>query len=476
MKKKKISKAEFELLKMWRDNYYDDPVGFAENVCNVKLTNKQAEMMNDLVQNKKLCVKSCNGSGKTFSISILILWFLTTRWGSSVILSSNTATQTKSTAYGELERVYKASKLAVIDLFSIKDNEFRVNIDGYRNTWKCQLLNMTDEERFQGHHVKEGLLFVIDEASGDSFTEGIFRALMGSDDPGTYMFFSGNPTRADGMFYKICTEYQDMFKVKTITFRDRPDGGEEFERSIIKLFGKDSAEYKVRCLGEFASVSECCVIPAELIREAVKRDMNKNNFGDINIGVDFGRIEDNTVICVVQDNVEIERKVLNNRDQIFVANEIRELVRKYEFETYKFNIKIDSTGIGDAISRILIRDSYLNTVKEKVDIYTINFSFRSMLDRDIYSCIVTEMFFEFSKKIRDEEISLLDDEYTARLITELSSRRYSYDNKNRFKIESKKEYKKRLGKSPDIADALLLSFLDCSGINKIEIGEIERYG
>jgi hypothetical protein len=41
---------------------------------------------------------------------------------------------------------------------------------------------------------------------------------------------------------------------------------------------------------------------------------------------------------------------------------------------------------------------------------------------------------------------------------ELSGRQYVYTNKDQRKIESKADFKKRYGKSPDSADALLLAF------------------
>ena len=44
------------------------------------------------------------------------------------------------------------------------------------------------------------------------------------------------------------------------------------------------------------------------------------------------------------------------------------------------------------------------------------------------------------------------------LANELASIRYEYTGKSQIKIEAKDEIKKRLGKSPDIADALALAF------------------
>ena len=49
-------------------------------------------------------------------------------------------------------------------------------------------------------------------------------------------------------------------------------------------------------------------------------------------------------------------------------------------------------------------------------------------------------------------------------MAELSGRQYDYDSKGRRKIEPKDVYKKRCGKSPDRADALLLAYFSGEGM------------
>jgi hypothetical protein len=43
-------------------------------------------------------------------------------------------------------------------------------------------------------------------------------------------------------------------------------------------------------------------------------------------------------------------------------------------------------------------------------------------------------------------------------MTELSGRLYEYDKRGRRKVESKKLFKERFGRSPDKADAILLAY------------------
>ncbi len=77
---------------------------------------------------------------------------------------------------------------------------------------------------------------------------------------------------------------------------------------------------------------------------------------------------------------------------------------------------------------------------------------------DKYENATAEMWHEFPVDIAD----IPDD---PELIRQLSGRQYSYDKKGRRRAEPKADYKKRIGKSPDDADALLLCFLDTHAVS-----------
>ena len=65
-----------------------------------------------------------------------------------------------------------------------------------------------------------------------------------------------------------------------------------------------------------------------------------------------------------------------------------------------------------------------------------------------------------ARRFRDRRIRIPRD---AELIGELATLRYRYDSRGRLLMESKEGMKKRNGRSPDKADALMLAFLDDRG-------------
>ncbi len=174
------------------------------------------------------------------------------------------------------------------------------------------------------------------------------------------------------------------------------------------------------------------------IRQAMDRVIADPE-GIISVGcdpADYG--DDKTEIYVRKGLKIIDHKTISKMDGQFIAHEIGAMIKNDP----SIPIRLDTTGIG-----VSCRDE-LKRIGLKV--IPINFA-QSAEDKDKYPDIVSEMWFN----LPIDEIDLPDD---PQLMRELSGRQYSYDNKGRRKIEPKKEYKKRAKKSPDKADALILTF------------------
>jgi len=103
------------------------------------------------------------------------------------------------------------------------------------------------------------------------------------------------------------------------------------------------------------------------------------------------------------------------------------------------------------VTDILIRDGYT--------VAPVNFA-QAAVDSDFYKNAASEMWFNFATQI--DQISMPND---IELIEELTGRREGRrDSKGRRTVEPKDEFIKRVGRSPDKADALLLAFYEPSNI------------
>jgi len=103
---------------------------------------------------------------------------------------------------------------------------------------------------------------------------------------------------------------------------------------------------------------------------------------------------------------------------------------------------VDDAGLGSGVSDKL-KDLGAN-------VQMVLFGGRPSDDRK-YTSVADELWFDFPV----DEVEIPDDDM---LFEELTQRKYGYDQRDRRKVEPKDEFKKRIGRSPDRADGLLLAF------------------
>lgn len=222
-------------------------------------------------------------------------------------------------------------------------------------------------------------------------------------------------------------------------------------------YGEDSNIYRVRVLGEFSPLDEETVIRRSDLQKCFNRHELPEDYNEVYIGVDVssGEGNDYSVVSVRTGDTEIFRDKYKMKLRIF-RNKLIDIIESYSKDEIYVTVNIDTTGLGFQLGQDL-EDYFYNS--SNVEINKINFSFKAMRSKE-YNNVFTEMIFLFADKI--DEISLLDiPESTVE--EDLSSRRYGYDFLNRYQAEKKKLFVKRIGRSPDEGDAVLLAFYDTYG-------------
>jgi hypothetical protein len=165
----------------------------------------------------------------------------------------------------------------------------------------------------------------------------------------------------------------------------------------------------------------------------------------------------------VNEKVTIYDKV-NGRDLMRTADKIVELgielIRKYKYKG-SIIIRIDDSGVGGGVT------DRLRQIKERspsrfswMVIKPIMFGqrIRHIYYHDtttyMYACM-KEMIASVDEKGQPKPVELVlpDD---ADLFAQLSSRRYEMTEASKIKIESKDDFKKRIGSSPDEADCVIM--------------------
>ena len=90
---------------------------------------------------------------------------------------------------------------------------------------------------------------------------------------GSIAVLIGNPTRTSGYFYRTQHTLRDHWSCYRVTSMDSPRVSQSFIEDIRRTYGEHSAQFKIRVLGEFADLGKDIIIPRELVESAVGRDI-----------------------------------------------------------------------------------------------------------------------------------------------------------------------------------------------------------
>ena len=376
----------------------------------------------------------------------MVAWYLTAFPESRVVTTAPTFSQVRDLLWSEINAaVGKAPE----GLFPPCDAT-RLTIS---RSWFAVGLSTDRPERFQGHHA-ENLLLVVDEASG--VHEDIYEAAEGFlTSPNARVLLIGNPTQTSGTFYRAFHSESHLYNTIHISAWDTPNvTGEEVPDPARKAlvspdwveqrkqqWGEGSPLYDVRVLGNFPSESEDQVIGLQAIEDAKAREISADR--PVVISCDVARYgSDETVIAVRQGNRVRIHKTYTARSLMETVGNIVDCAREYNAPGMR--VVIDDVGLGGGVT------DRLKELGVPVD----GFNGGSAANEPrLYPNRRSEAWFVFAEQIH--QVDLDTDEM---LGADLVAPKYSLDSSGRRVVEAKDKTKKRLGRSPDRADAVLMAF------------------
>ena len=428
--------------------YCDNPVLFVKDILGVEPDVWQAEALQALATNSRVAIRSGHGVGKTALESWAVCWFIFTRPYPKIPCTAPTQQQLLDILWPEISKWLKQSPL-LNELYEWQKT--KIHLKALPERWFATARTSNNPENMAGFH-EEHLLFVLDEASGiaDDIFEAIEGALTTED---AKLLICGNPTKNSGFFKRAFFEDRDLYYTMKVSSADAARVSDTYCQRLIRQYGMDSDVVRVRVLGEFPKAEADGLIALELVEAATMRELEPE--GDLHVGVDVARFgNDETVILPRMGSVVLPFKHYRKTDTMTTVGNIIELttatMRKYNLE--KATIHVDDDGVGGGVT-----DRLREVVKEKrlrlsvVDCHNGG----KADDSDHYANWVTEKYFGLKERFVDGDIVLpKDDELTA----QLSTRKYSINSRGQLIIEDKASYKKRIGRSPDRADALILAF------------------
>ena len=432
-----------------------DPVWFCENILGAELWSKQRDILRSVKTHRRTAVKACHGPGKTFTAAVAVLWFLYAHEGSRVITTATTWTQVRALLWHDINRLHREAK------YALGGHPIQTELRLPDGRYALGLSTKPEHvESFQGHHA-ENLLVVYDEASG--IPQPIFDAGEGyMTTPGARQLLIGNPTQPSGQFYDCFHSQREKHNLITISAHDLPWAtGEQVSADLAKhLTSEQWVEehqhwqgtplWDVKVLGNFPSSSDDTVISLASVEQAQRNTVTPANTDQHVIGCDVARFgQDETVIAHRHgDQIRIVEKYIGKDLMETVGRLVRHADR------HDAALVVDDDGLGGGVTDRLRELGYTVT------------AFRGgakPAERKNYPNRKSELWFTAA-----EQLASIDLDTDEQLAADLVSPRYRLDSQGRRTVESKDDMKKRLGRSPDRADAVLLTFAQPTG--EVEYG------
>jgi hypothetical protein len=304
-------------------------------------------------------------------------------------------------------------------------------------------------ESFQGLHAASATPFYIfDEASG--IPAAIWEARFGGATDGEPMSFDfGNGTQKSGYFFENCAgRYKHRFITRSIDSRDVHLTNKVLFEEWKEDWGEDSDLFKVKVRGMFPSAGSVQFIDSDIVRDAQIREAVSTKSDPLVIGVDVARFGENDTIIfprIGMDARSFPFKRFNGLDTVQVVEKVIETLQEFQHIGRKCNgLFVDGGGLGGGVVDMLRRLGY-----NPIDV---NFGGKSS-DRG-YNRRGDEMWGKMKDAMPRLAIPKSPD-----LEAQLTQREYGFSAAGqRITLETKKDMMKRGVQSPDIPDALALTF------------------
>ncbi len=185
------------------------------------------------------------------------------------------------------------------------------------------------------------------------------------------------------------------------------------------------------------------LIQYSLIRAATNRQVPES--GNCALGVDVARFGDDETVVIVRRGLKTTRiESWMHQDTTWTAGKVAEIARQEN----PVGIYVDEIGVGAGVVDPL-RANHFNVIGVV--------SSEKAHKEQVYANRRAELYCNLAEHFTDGSIAVPDH---PKLSSQLSSIKYKYDTHHRKIIESKDDMRKRGGKSPDYADALMLAYSD----------------
>lgn len=515
--------AGINLMKAWRNDW----VRFAQEALGVTLDTEQQEILRAVQHDKRVTVASGTARGKDFvaACAAICFLYLTPRWrrnangeielaeNTKVALTAPTDRQVLNIMMPEISRLFNRAKRRGVDLIG-RLNAYNIRTDNEEWFLTGFKADEHNHEAWSGFHAVH-TMFVVTEATG--IGDDTFEAIEGNLQNDSRILLVFNPNTPIGYAARSMKgERWTKFRLNSLTAPNVIEkrvvipGQVDYDWVIDKIQNwctpiaeserqpeLDDFEFEGRwyrpedlfrkkVLGKFPKVADDVLIPLQWIEIAHERWQQTGGREPLSseprmLGVDVaGMGRDSTCFCERHGAWVAPFDVHNSggqADHMRVAGQIQ---NRRNFHPLMY-VSIDTIGEGAGVySRCLeLSDSQQ---QERIISCKYSNAAKNHNDRDLSDLTGQYKFLNMRAYLfwcvrdwlnpKNDTGAMLPP--NARFDEEATEIRWSFRSDGRIMIEPKEDIKKRIGRSPDLFDALANTFYPVSTRQRIDLDRLAR--
>jgi hypothetical protein len=452
----------------WQNRYLNDPVAFVHDHLTWEdgkaPTAYQEDILAMLVEHKRVAVRSPHGAGKSALAAWVILWRVLTWDGADFKVPTLASVWRQLSAYlwPEVHKWARQIKWEGTGREAFTQFELlKLQLNG--RTGQAFALASNDHTALEGAHASFAQLVNDESKAIPDDTWDAQEGAMTTGDAHWLAISTPGPPR--GRFYEIHSRakgYED-WAVRSVTIDEMIQAG-RIDPQIVEQrasqWGKDSAVFKSRILGEFAQDSSDGVIPLAFIDEAQERGRAlgpEPKAALLSVGVDVGGGGlggDRSVISLLFANGQVFFRKFGELSDVLTATmqlvgHIMGICEHY----HPRYVVVDTIGLGAGVAHRLR--------EEGVPVLAFNAAarcdFRDRSGELGFASLRSAAWWLLREALEPGSgigLALPED---ADLVGELVTPSYRMNSIGKVQVEEKASFRGRLGRSTDVADALIMA-------------------
>ena len=401
-------------------------------------------------------VVSGTGTGKTTSLALLTIWGVSVHPECKIPCTATSERQVKTILWTEIHKWLP--RLRPLFRRTLVVSATKLEMVGNRESFAYVLpSNEFNPAGFQGIH-SQFVMFIFDEASG--IPQTIFDAAEGSltegaEQGGNSLFIcTGNGNLASGAFYDTHNKMAPYWQHLSWSSRNSPFCGSKYIETMERMYGRDSNQVRIRVDGKFPKDDPDTLIMHDWVQEALGREVRAGERDKRIAGVDpKGSGSDTIGFCIRQGRVAYGfDEWPTTYEEAQIAGKIVEMWKAKAFD----EINVDGIGVGSGVCSIL--------EQEGVPHRRVNVGMAAMEEAEQCNRLRDELWWKAREWFRSgtTRIEAENREALDKVIHELTTPKYSNKYNGKITVEAKDSLKRseRIGYSPGLADAFVLTFAD----------------